>query len=476
MNTMRMAFFCALVGWMAADAQAQLGTYGSPDPIPLGQYAQRDSYAPAVASRTSYVTAADPTGPTLTPAPYNNIPEPPSQSAAVSQMLNQPGTTVSPVPGCNVMPAGGYMKDAGNADVCGGNGNGFGGNGCCSPWYASVDALFMTRSKSNTVYTSAEANSVVNQGQFNDFNWSWGAQATIGYRFGCNCEWAVEGTYWGLTESDTDGGPAINAPYVSPMTFGLTNILGTTGGQVTLLNPTGIGTANQWTDNSPDHHTWRNWDAQNVEFNLVRTLCGGCGCGGCGDGNCCNRFGVDILAGVRWFRFQDGLVWGSQRCADASAYAGDWLYLNDRVTNDLVGFQTGFDATYRFADCWKVFLRPEFGIYNNHTTLDYNIYAQSCSSNKQYQGSSQTYASPNYPIHTTSDDFAFLTQVDLGLDWQFTRHISTQFGYRVVAVTGIATADSQVPCYANDTQAIGTIQHNDSLLLHGAFGGLTFTW
>ena len=116
------------------------------------------------------------------------------------------------------------------------------------------------------------------------------------------------------------------------------------------------------------------------------------------------------------------------------------------------------------------------GIFNNHITLDYNLYAVSSTTGQQYQGSSQTYANPNYPVHATSDDFAFLTQVDLGLDWQITRHLSTQFGYRVVAMTGIATADSQIPFFGNDTQAIANIQHKDSLLVHGAFGGLTFTW
>ena len=40
-------------------------------------------------------------------------------------------------------------------------------------------------------------------------NWTWGEQATIGYRFGCCCEWAVEATYWGLAESNSDGGPGI---------------------------------------------------------------------------------------------------------------------------------------------------------------------------------------------------------------------------------------------------------------------------
>ena len=74
------------------------------------------------------------------------------------------------------------------------------------------------------------AGNPVNQGYFNDVNWTWGGQATVGYRFGCCCDWAVEGTYWGLAESNSDGGPGIPGPYVSPMTFGLTSILGTTGG------------------------------------------------------------------------------------------------------------------------------------------------------------------------------------------------------------------------------------------------------
>ncbi len=481
MNAMRMGLLCALIGWMATDAQAQLGTYGSPDPIPLGQNASGDAYVAATANRTSYAAASDGSGPTLTPAPAN-IPQPPSESSAVAGMLNQPGTMANPPAGCNVMPAGGYMKDAGSGDACGGNVLGS-GHGCCSPWYASFDALYMTRNKPTPVYTSAysppNGSPPVQQGYFNDVNWTWGEQATIGYRFGCNCDWAVEGTYWGLSESCTNGGPEgiPSCPYVTPMTFSLTSILGTTGGLCTSTNPSGCGTANQYTDQSPDHHIWRNWDAQNVEVNFVRTLCGGHdGCGGCGGCGECNRFGVDFLAGVRWFRFQDGFLFGAQRQADGTCYAGDWLYLDDRITNDLVGFQAGFNANYRFADCWKVFLTPKFGVFNNHTTLDYNLYAVSCTSGTRYEGCSQTYNTPNYPVHSTSDNFAFLTQVDLGLDWQVTQHISTQLGYRVVAMTGMALSDSQVPFYGNDTQSIADIKHNDSLLLHGVFGGLTFSW
>jgi hypothetical protein len=325
----------------------------------------------------------------------------------------------------------------------------------------------MTRSTPPKTYTSYEWNSPVNQGQFNTVDWTWGGQVTVGYRFGCGCEWGIQGTYWGLAESDTDGGPGIPGPYGTPLTMGLTSILGTTGALPNPpLNPNGTGTANQWTDDSPDHHTWRNFTAQDLELNVVRTLCSGE----------CGRVGVDFLAGVRWLRFQDGLVFGTERANDGGGYANDWLYINDRITNDLVGAQAGFNLSYRFANCWNIFITPEFGVYNNYMTLDYNLYTVSSTNGTRYQGSSQTYTNPNYPVHNTTDGFSFLTQVDLGLDWQVTRHISTQIGYRVVAATGIGLSDSQIPFYGNDTQAIADIRHTDSLLLHGAFAGLTFNW
>jgi hypothetical protein len=581
MSAMRMGCFCALAGCLTAVAEAQVGTYGAPDPIPLGQpyapqyapaptgqypqYAQAAAapyslqyaaapavqyvpqyvpqypatpavqyapqyapqyspqsapqyaplrtvqyvpqYAPAgtstyarpyysaplVASRSAYATTDDTPGPTL--APGNAVPPPPaalipppagipvpqpaSESSAVSNLLNEPNAMSAPPTVPSVMPPGGYIKEPGNCEGCGaggcGSGLGFGcghgcGSGCgcggcgdcCSHWFFALDALYMGRNKPRDVYTSAEANNFDRQGIFNEFDWTPGAQAVLGYRFGCCCEWAVLATYWGLAEGSSDGGPGIPGPYVSPFTFGLTDILGTTGGGGT----NGYQTANNYTDNSPNHHTWRNYQAQDVEVSLSRNLCGGE----------CNCFGVDFLGGFRWFRFQDGLIWNSQRANDGSAYANDSLYLNDHVTNDLLGGQIGFNASYRVCNCVRVFLTPMVGLYDNHTTLDYNVYTVSSITRQQYQASSQTYSNPNYPIHATNDGFAVLTQVDLGLDWQITPHFGTQIGYRLVAATGIATPDDQIPAYGNDTQAIANIQQDGSLILHGAFAGLTINW
>ncbi len=70
-------------------------------------------------------------------------------------------------------------------------------------------------------------------------DWTWGGEVAIGYRFGCCCEWGVEGTYWGLAESSTDGGPNCPGPYGTPFTMGLTSMLSTTGGLITGRTPPG---------------------------------------------------------------------------------------------------------------------------------------------------------------------------------------------------------------------------------------------
>ena len=98
MNIMRLGILCALVGWMATDVQAQTGTYGSPDPIPLGQRVPctqggpRDAYLPAPVAQTAYAAPADGPGPNLSPAAPvpGGMPQPPSESAAVSGMLSEP--------------------------------------------------------------------------------------------------------------------------------------------------------------------------------------------------------------------------------------------------------------------------------------------------------------------------------------------------------------------------------------------------
>ena len=70
--------------------------------------------------------------------------------------------------------------------------------------------------------------------------------------------------------------------------------------------------------------------------------------------------------------------------------------------------------------------------------------------------------------------FSVLSQIDVGLDWQITQRLGARVGYRVVAITGVGLADNQIPLYLNDIPAIQDIDRNGSLLVHGAFAGMTY--
>ena len=81
-----------------------------------------------------------------------------------------------------------------------------------------------------------------------------------------------------------------------------------------------------------------------------------------------------------------------------------------------------------------------------------------------------------FPVRANRSDIAFLSQIDLGIDWRFSRNWSAQVGYRVIAATGIAQADDQFPQYIVDQPAIQHIDNHSSLVLHGAFMGVTYNF
>ncbi len=79
-----------------------------------------------------------------------------------------------------------------------------------------------------------------------------------------------------------------------------------------------------------------------------------------------------------------------------------------------------------------------------------------------------------YPVHSHCNEFSLLTQIDAGLEWQFTQCLSARIGYRVLAATGIGLADNQIPPYLNDIPSIADSNRNGELLMHGGFAGLTY--
>jgi hypothetical protein len=135
----------------------------------------------------------------------------------------------------------------------------------------------------------------------------------------------------------------------------------------------------------------------------------------------------------------------------------------------------GFDIAYNLGCNLRLFVKPQVGIYNNFVDSTFQSRAQLNGCN--YVDGTVSVLNANYPpfpAHGTTNGVAFLTQIDVGADWQFTRNWSARFGYRVVAMTGMALADDQYPQFLCDTPTMnGSPQHCSSLVLQGAFFGLT---
>ncbi len=176
------------------------------------------------------------------------------------------------------------------------------------------------------------------------------------------------------------------------MTFGNVSMCGTDNGNGTPCS------AEQWYDNSPQHRITRCDDFQSAEIDVVHQhVCGGG----------CSCFNLDCLAGVRYFHFGDKLCFQAQREHDGSAYEDTWISLDDKVTNDLLGFQLGC-CGIPFRALLEGVRRARIALCDDMIGLNYNLYAVGANG-ACYQGSSNTYASPNYPIHSTSSGFSLLT-------------------------------------------------------------------
>ena len=466
MRLVRISIVLLLVAWGANNAWSQTGLYGSPESLQLSQLSPAANNGPWVgqpSATVAYAQGAPGAFPQPCPQPAG-APIPRADGSywqPTPQMMPTPqGAAIPPGmppygPGCMSQPpqgpqcnTGAYQPGAGAV-----SGEGCGAAGC--PWYVSLNALVMTRNSPNALVTSKQANNCNDRFAFDDFDWRWGGELTFGRHFFCGCdEWSLEATYWSLDEFNATRCPNFAGPYNSPLKMDWTNV-GDTG---TL--------ADEWFNNSPDHQVRRTDEVQNVEINLLRNhFCVGCG----------QPWNVDLLAGFRFFRFRDQLEFDSQHCDDGGAYALDWIHLHDDVNNNLWGGQIGCNLNYCVCPRWSVFVTPKVGLYDDYTTLHYNLFATG-PNGQCWQASSPTYPGVNYPVCRSTNSFAVMTQIDVGTTWAVTPCLGLTIGYRLVAVTGIALADNQVPTDANDTVAISQIDKNGSLILHGAFAGLTYSF
>ena len=359
------------------------------------------------------------------------------------------------------------------------NTSGWGGEGCgcesCVPgcrcaqnnWYAYVGGLVMGRDMPNRFWTTFDQNNPANQLRyFPGSDWGGGIDTRIGYWFGCGCNsgscdpcnqccgcggrFGIEAVYWGAW--GLDGHTSINDP---------TNQLGTV--QDDGLVSFGAAPASDFFDNARAVQLSRNDEFHNVEINFMYlpVYTG-------------SRLQITGLMGVRFFRFSEGLDWGQLAgTAPAGARFGDnpadEAFVNVDVQNNLVGFQLGAYMNWQVCCNVSIFAVPKMGIFGNHINAH----------NSMVTGDGIVATFDNPPgsgnalnFHTSTDVFSVLGSIDVGVNWAISPNWSVVGGYRVVAVSGIALGDNQIPQFFADEAGWKEIKTNGNLILHGAFAGI----
>jgi hypothetical protein len=418
--------------------------------MPTRPLVQTAAVTPAGINRAQPQLASPAIQAPAAPSPGVPVPTVSPQQGVVDQMLQQayPTTPCGNAPcegnGCVSGPARQFAEAA-----CG---------ACCDyPWYFENSLLWMTRNNGNRVYTSYETDNNPNQLMHTGMGIDWpiGGEIRFGHRFCCGL-YAIEAVAWGLgdfTASDSVGlpPPGVSTPLaVDGIEFGGIN-------------------GEDYFDGAAEHRLSRKSELYNAEVNFVRVAMGA------GTHCCDNPLQVSCLAGLRFVRFTDQLVFGSLQ--QGGTWGGNGglneAYLNDRVTNDLYGFQVGLDGSYMIAPKWRLFCNTKVGIFDNHMQSKFQAYRGDGTVANPTEASEMT---GSYPVRGSADALSFMTEIKCGLHWSFWNNWGAQIGYRVVAVTDVAFADAQIPFYVVDIPELMNVKHNGDLIAHGAFAGITWNF
>jgi hypothetical protein len=406
-----------------------------------------------------------PPGSPITATPYAATPQPapayvpaPQPANVTNQMLVEQNNCVPN--NCN----GVYRGDLNCFEqaACSPDGNGCGDvcfDDCFCPWYSSVTAMVVGRSGGRRIWTSYDTRNEADQISNTSFpmSWRWGGEIKLGRRFCCyGTPYALEGSFW---SSDPFNDTQVTSLYSSTTPLYVSTPLDTRNVFYTI---DGVDrSATSIFDNARAHTVLRHSEFYDAEINFVREQLAWAAD---------SPWDIGWSVGVRYFRFQD------QLSVNSLSFGGDYeAYFKDVATNNLVGAQFGFDAAYNVWNSFRVFITPKVGIYDNIVDSSFTSQARAVGGN-YVNGNSGVAGYPDFPVHSSVNGIACLMQIDVGADWQITRNWSLRGGYRVVAINGVALADDQFPQFLCDTPDMGNPQHENSLVLHGAFFGATYNY
>jgi hypothetical protein len=240
---------------------------------------------------------------------------------------------------------------------------------------------------------------------------------------------------------------------------------------------------------------YTNFSAQNLELNIMRfPVCdSGCGCGGSSCGGCgsydtcgCNSgctscqapttcFSMYGSCGVRYFRTDDDFSYDTESATvtgvgpntyDKTMPTGVWdLCYDINIDNNLIGPQLGWTTDYCICCRWNIFMNSTFGIFGNHIDQSQRLWSPDGTVRfNQSQGA--------VDIHNHRDDIAFLGELRAGCSYDINCHWRAVAAYRAVGMTGVATAIGQIPDNFANSDVVGHINTDNSVVIHGIQTGV----
>jgi opacity protein-like surface antigen len=431
-------------------------------------------YARGVCLALALVGLTSPAGaqyggvPSLLPLPPLPMNYPVAQTAATDALYRQgepspapQGTGVAAVSSGDYYDAmkGGYDSCS---SVCGSSAC---GSGCCHNHYVYANALAMTHVKMGGFVTSVDditGNQRINfcQQEFGNL-WNGGFEIGTGWCFGCCCQNAIEMVYWGVYASTR----------VRTEVDDLDSLI-----DFTDLDYNGASAQLPYTS-AETHQVEYNYNFNSVEANIVGNGCNGgpfgCAmCGGCyGRGG--SPWGAGWIAGFRYLNLNEHWMFS----ADPTGFAinGDPQELNYLVqlNNNLFGFQLGGGLSYCVTDRLTAYSIAKYGIYDNHVTQLQRVYGSLGNADIN----NGPFAGSDFVVRSDNNVFSQAGQLDFGGRWSATNNWTVNFGYRVLALSGVAVVENNIrQNQFHDVDGVAFLKSYGSFVLHGAYAGATYCW
>ena len=287
------------------------------------------------------------------------------------------------------------------------------GGGCPSLWTVRAGAVIMRRQRPNggVVAESDPGNVPIANAADFSFDWTGGPDVSIMRRTASGNAWELR--YFGVLNATA------NRDYGDPGDFN--------------INPFGYNTSNSLTANyeSTLHSTELNW------LHPVSQR-------------------VTWIAGFRWVELNDHLTY-------TVGYPSPTVIdLNYNMHNHLYGAQTGADVSlWNRGGPLTMNGVVKAGLYGN--SADSDVYSINNDGDVITDG------------EATSNEPAFIGEVNLTATYQVTKHFALRGGYQLMWLDGLALASNTALLGVRETSD-EVISTNGSLLYNGAMLGGEFTW